>query len=158
MFGRRQFLRAVGWTGAGALVGGALPAFPAWAKTTKDTPPELIVRNTWPEHYETTVEALGRTPLTRNDRFFVRSHFPVPDVDVKTWRLEVSGLVRQPLRLTLDELKRLPQVEVAHTLECAGNGRGLYHLPSTSGTQWEYGAVGTALWRGTTLRELLARS
>jgi DMSO/TMAO reductase YedYZ molybdopterin-dependent catalytic subunit len=44
------------------------------------------------------------------------------------------------------------------TLECAGNGRGLLRLANTSGTQWETGAVGTALWSGVALAALLDRA
>jgi hypothetical protein len=34
------------------------------------------------------------------------------------------------------------------TLECVGNGRGVFGLPRTSGVQWQYGAVSTATWTG----------
>jgi DMSO/TMAO reductase YedYZ molybdopterin-dependent catalytic subunit len=121
-------------------------------------PAELIVRNVWPEHYETSLEALGHSWITRNDRFFVRSHFPVPDVDPRSYRLEVTGLVRNPLSLSLAEVQALPSLEATHTLECAGNGRGLFKLPSTSGTQWERGAVGNATWGGVRLSTLLRRA
>jgi len=157
MLGRRDFLRALGLSGVGVLAGSALRPARAWAKAA-DAAPELIVRNTWPEHWETTIEALGRAYYTANGRFFVRSHFPVPEVDAAAWRLEVSGLVERPLSLSLAELKKLPQVDAVHTLECAGNGRGLYHLPSTAGTQWERGAVGNARWAGPLLSTLLDRA
>ena len=153
MMRRREFLGTLGRAGAGALVVGALPA---WAGAPAQ--PDLIVRNTWPEHYETALDALGRSWVTANERFFVRSHFPVPDVDQAAYRLEVSGLVKTPLSLTLAELRALPQFERAHTLECAGNGRGLYKLANTAGTQWEYGAVGNAKWGGTPLLALLERA
>ena len=156
MWRRREFLRTLGWSGVGVLAGGALRPLPDWAAAAGE--PELIARNTWPEHWETTVEALGRAYYTSNTRFFVRSHFPVPDVDVAEWRLEVSGLVERPLSLTLAELKKLPQVDAVHTLECAGNGRGLFRLPSTSGTQWERGAVGNARWAGPLLSTVLDRA
>ena len=95
MFGRRDLLRALARVGAGTLVSGALPG---WARAASAptgnpgrgvrpraaAPADLIVRNDWPEHYETSVAALGRSWITRNDLFFVRSHFPVPDVDVES--------------------------------------------------------------------------
>src|SRR5258705_154456 len=55
-------------------------------------------------------------------------------------------------------VRALPPVEATHTLECAGNGRGLFKLPSTSGTQWERGAVGNATWGGVRLSTLLRRA
>jgi DMSO/TMAO reductase YedYZ molybdopterin-dependent catalytic subunit len=118
----------------------------------------MIVRNDWPEHWETGLEALGRDPMTPNDLFFVRSHFPVPEVDPAAWRLEIAGRVASPASLSLEALKALPAVEATHTLECAGNGRGLFHLASTSGTQWGYGAVGNARWRGARLETVLERA
>jgi DMSO/TMAO reductase YedYZ molybdopterin-dependent catalytic subunit len=145
----------LGWTGASALAAGALRVVPAWAKTAAPTEPELIERNHWPEHWETSLEGLGRAYFTSNELFFVRSHFPVPEVDASTWRLEVTGLVEQPLSLSLSDLKRLPQVDGVHALECAGNGRGLFKLPNTAGTQWEHGAVGNARWAGPLLSTLL---
>jgi len=162
MSGRREFLRALGTAGAGVLAAQALPSWAraaaAQAARSAPAPAELLVRNAWPEHFETTLDALGRSWLTRNDRFFVRSHFPAPEIDPTTYTLEVSGLVRSPLTLTLAQVRDLPTIESVHTLECAGNGRGLFKLPSTSGTQWERGAVGTAAWGGARLSILLRRA
>ncbi|TMQ70089.1 MAG: oxidase, partial [Candidatus Eisenbacteria bacterium] len=112
---RRRFLSALGRAG---LATWTLTSTPAWAraavtkaaKVAKPPPPpaELIERNAWPEHYETTLAALGHSWTTRNDRFFVRSHLPVPTVDPASYRLEVSGLVRTPLSLSLAEIQALP--------------------------------------------------
>jgi len=151
---RRAFMRAVGRAGVATWTLGALPP---WAHAAA-VPAELIERNAWPEHLETTLGALGRSWITRNDRFFVRSHLPPPTIDLDRYRLEVSGLVRKPLSLTLDELKSLPGTEATCTLECAGNGRALFALPNTSGTQWERGAVGNATWGGFKLPFLLRRA
>src|SRR5438132_62071 len=155
---RRAFLTLIARGGAASAALGTLPAWTSRAVAAVTPPAELLVRNAWPEHYETTLEALGHSWLTRTDRFFVRSHLPAPDVDPKTWRLEVAGLVRTPLTLTLAELKAMRQLEATYTLECAGNGRGLMNLPSTSGTQWGRGAVGNATWRGIKLATLLRKA
>jgi DMSO/TMAO reductase YedYZ molybdopterin-dependent catalytic subunit len=42
----------------------------------------------------------------------------VPDVDIATWDLQVTGDVENPLRLTLDELKTLPQTEITTDIHC----------------------------------------
>src|SRR5262249_31142563 len=66
MIGRREFLRRLGRAGTGAVVAGAVPGWargamrmaPADAAAAGKHPtPEadLIVRNTWPEHYETSL-------------------------------------------------------------------------------------------------------
>jgi DMSO/TMAO reductase YedYZ molybdopterin-dependent catalytic subunit len=42
----------------------------------------------------------------------------MPVFDPSTWRLEIGGLVRRPLSLTYDELRRLPQADQISTFHC----------------------------------------
>jgi DMSO/TMAO reductase YedYZ molybdopterin-dependent catalytic subunit len=42
----------------------------------------------------------------------------VPDVDLATWTLEVTGEVEQPLSLSYEELKALPSREVTTDIHC----------------------------------------
>jgi hypothetical protein len=58
--------------------------------------------------------------LTPNDHFFRVAHYNKPVIDDKAWTLEITGLVQQPMRLTLDTLKARPRHEVVFTLECSG--------------------------------------
>jgi len=154
---RREFLAALARAGVGAA---ALTALPPWARQAlaAKVPESFLVRNDRPENWETTLDALGASWITPNERFFVRSHFGSPRLDVANWRLEVTGRVQSPLELSLDDLRALPRAEETHTLECAGNGRGLFQLPSTSGTQWGRGAVGNAAWGGVRLANVLLRA
>jgi DMSO/TMAO reductase YedYZ molybdopterin-dependent catalytic subunit len=155
---RRGFLAAMARAGVGAA---ALASLPPWARAALaagELPAGYIVRSDRPEQWETTIETLGGAWLTPNERFFVRSHLNTPRLDRTGWRLEVTGLVRTPLSLSLADLDALPQNRVVHTLECAGNGRGLLALPSTSGTQWGRGAVGNAAWGGVRLATVLQRA
>ena len=55
--------------------------------------------------------------ITPVEHFFVRAHVYVPTVDVGQWRLNVGGSVATPLALTMDDLKRLPPVELVGVLE-----------------------------------------
>jgi DMSO/TMAO reductase YedYZ molybdopterin-dependent catalytic subunit len=155
--GRRDFLAALARAGLGAAALASLP--PAVREAlAAGVPPDVLVRSDRPEQWETTLAALGRSWQTPNDAFFVRGHLGTPDLDPKTWKLEVTGAVRTPLTLSLAQLQALPRTEVPCTIECAGNGRGLMRLASTSGTQWGLGAVGTATWGGVRLSELLHRA
>src|SRR5712671_8098197 len=97
---RRTFL---GVFARSAATAAAVSALPPWVRRAGASGPtaDFIERNDRPEHWETTLAALGRSSITANDRFFVRSHFPVPEIDPAAWRLEVAGLVRKPLTLTL---------------------------------------------------------
>ncbi len=160
-FDRRAFLAALARAGLGAAALASLPPLARRAiaqAAAAGVPPELIVRNDFPEHLETSLQALGRSWITANSRFFVRSHFPAPEIDLAAWRLEVAGLVRQPLSLTLADLRAMISSDAIHVLECAGNGRALLPLASTSGTQWERGAVGNAAWGGVALADVIRRA
>lgn len=95
--------------------------------------------------------------FTPNELFYIRSHFPVPAIDPKVWRLRIEGAVEQPLELSHDDLCGLPTATVPSTLECAGNGR-VFLVPKVKGTQWELGAVGNAQWTGVSLGEILRRA
>jgi sulfane dehydrogenase subunit SoxC len=109
---------------------------------------QLAVRN-----HGMPLEAL-RYPVTPAGLHYLLIHFDIPAVDPATWELSVDGLVRAPLRLTLDDLRGRPRVTAAVTLECAGNGRALLS-PRPISQPWLAEAVGTAEWTGTPLRPIL---
>src|SRR4051794_41677588 len=109
--------------------------------------------NPAPYNAEAPPEALTGE-ITPTGLHYVRSNFAVPDHDGV---LEVGGAVEQPMRLTLDDLRALPKVERAVTLECAGNGR-LEMRPLPTGEPWGDYAVSTARWGGALLHEVLAQA
>jgi DMSO/TMAO reductase YedYZ molybdopterin-dependent catalytic subunit len=119
--------------------------------------PRLIVRNARPLDAESPIEAL-RTFETRNDVFFVRSHHALPTEVSSPWTLTIDGEVARPLRLNVEDIRRMRAVRRSAVIECAGNGRGRFELPSTSGVQWGLGAVGNATWTGVPLAALLERA
>jgi sulfane dehydrogenase subunit SoxC len=81
-------------------------------------------------------------------------HYDIPPVDPTAWRLEVGGQVSHPLALSLDEVRARHRVDLPVTFECAGNGRAQLD-PRPISQPWLVEAVGTAIWTGTPLRELL---
>ena len=83
----------------------------------------------------------------------MRSNFAVPAHD---GTLEIGGAVESPITLTLDDLRAMPAVERAVTLECAGNGR-LAMRPLPTGEPWGDYAVSTARWTGARLSDVLRR-
>jgi DMSO/TMAO reductase YedYZ molybdopterin-dependent catalytic subunit len=97
------------------------------------------------------LEAL-RYDVTPVGLHYLLIHYDVPDVDAASWRLRVRG--ERELSLGLDELKERPRVELAVTMECAGNGRARLE-PRPVSQPWLLEAVGTARWAGTPLRPLL---
>jgi DMSO/TMAO reductase YedYZ molybdopterin-dependent catalytic subunit len=83
--------------------------------------------------------------ITPKDKFFTVGHYNKPVIDENAWRLEISGLVKHPINLTLRELKARPRKDLVFTLECSGN----------SGRAWMVSAVGNAKWTGTHLAPVL---
>ena len=83
--------------------------------------------------------------ITPNDKFFLVNHFEWPVIDAATWKLEIGGLVRTPITLTLDDIMARTRQETAVTLECSGN----HGFPEF------IGAVGNARWTGTPLAPIL---
>ena len=99
------------------------------------------------------LEAL-RFDLTPIGLHYLLTHYDIPEVDPGVWRLELGGLVERPFSLSLDDLRERPAVELAVTMECAGNGRA--HVePHVVSQPWLLEAVGTARWGGTPLAGLL---
>jgi sulfite dehydrogenase len=115
----------------------------------------LIKLSYRPPNYETPIEYF-RTAITPNDAFFVRYHLSnIPEVDAKTWKVEVGGEgANGRAEFTLDDLKRLPAVELVAVNQCSGNRRGLFQ-PHVAGVEWGYGAMGCARWKGPRLKDLL---
>jgi sulfite oxidase len=112
-----------------------------------------------PWNGEPPVELLIERPETPVELFYVRNHAPVPEVDPESYRLTVEGLVRQPLSLSLDELRRdFRHAEAAVTLQCAGNRRDelIRVRPVPGETPWGAGAISHARWRGVPLAAVLA--
>ncbi len=116
----------------------------------------LVVHQSESLNCEARPAMLGRA-LTPTAEFYRRNHFPIPLLDEAVWRLDVGGMVRRPLRLSLHELTQLRAESAVVTLECAGNGRSLFR-PPTPGVQWGFGAAGTAEWTGPLLAEVLDRA
>jgi DMSO/TMAO reductase YedYZ molybdopterin-dependent catalytic subunit len=102
------------------------------------------------------LEAL-RYDLTPTGLHYLVVHFDVPATDRNTWRLRVGGKVREPIELSLDEIRARPAQTVRVTLECAGNGRARLK-PRPMSQPWLLEAVGTAEWTGTTLGPILGEA
>ena len=113
----------------------------------------LTMINQDPFNAEAPPEALSGE-ITPTELHYVRSNFAVP---VHDGTLEVGGAVENPTTLTVDDLRGMPAVERAVTLECAGNGR-LEMRPLPVGEPWGDYAVSTARWTGARLHEVLERA
>ncbi len=117
---------------------------------------QKIVRSEDPPNLEMPFESLDAF-ITPTRSFYVRTHFPVPNMDKNQWRLQVEGAVEEPFEIGYDELIALNAKKAPATLECAGNNRSFLE-PKVKGVQWGLGAVGTAEWTGVPLSILLDRA
>lgn len=116
----------------------------------------LTIRQKEPTNLETAHDQIDSF-LTPAELFYIRDHFPAPDLKIAEYELRVGGAVRQPLTLSYRGLREMPSKTVVATLECAGNSR-VFLVPSVPGAQWELGAVGNAEWTGVPLAALLERA
>ena len=117
---------------------------------------KMIVRSPRPEDLEMPLDGFTEW-ITPIDRFFVRCHTYTPKVSLSDWSLKIDGVVERPMTLTMDDLKKLPRVELVGVLECAGNGRSFYE-PRLPGAQWAFGSVGNGRWAGVRLRDVLQKA
>src|SRR5271155_3799774 len=109
----------------------------------------LIIRQKEPCNLETPFDQVDSF-LTPTELFYIRSHFPAPNLDLASYQLRIDGAVRNPFSLSYRELRDMPSETRVATLECAGNGR-VFLVPQVEGAQWELGGVGNAEWTGVPL-------
>jgi DMSO/TMAO reductase YedYZ molybdopterin-dependent catalytic subunit len=116
----------------------------------------MIIRQKEPKNLEAPFDQID-SYLTPNELFYIRSHFPIPNLDRASYQLRIDGAVRRPLALSYEELRSMRSETRVATLECAGNSR-VFLVPQVQGAQWELGAVSNAEWTGVPLRALLERA
>jgi len=152
---RRQFIVRVGWAAAsvtvvGAVVGEIASRARRGAERSLGSYPPLSGREREgyprPHQNDPVTPAPGTrpeyTPLERHYRVFIRSEATV--IDGARWRLPVTGLVDRPLSLTWEEIKgSYPARHHYVTLSCISNEIG-------------GDLIGTTLWTGASLRDILA--
>src|ERR1035437_7111911 len=122
----RDFLKGV----SGAIVAaGAISPWLAWAADDSVAVPGkdgMILRSYRFFDLEMPPE-YANSWITPVQHFFVRNHMHEPStLDAGDWRLSIGGEVENPLTLSLADLRKIESHTVTNTLECAGNGRGLY--------------------------------
>jgi len=80
----------------------------------------------------------------------------VPEVDVKTFELEIEGVGIKPIKLNLAKLKKFPKHTVTATVQCSGNRRSeMTEVKAVKGLNWGQAAIGNATWTGVLLRDVL---
>ncbi|MEQ1735585.1 MAG: molybdopterin-dependent oxidoreductase, partial [Rhodoglobus sp.] len=149
---RRVFL---GWAGGaaalgaiGAVAGTLLQSGARAATAVRDAfvlPRPAVAAPAIPAAAELGIPGLA-TVITPNREFYrIDTALQIPRIDPATWSVRITGEVEEEVELTWDELIALPLEESVTTLMCVSN---------------EVGGelIGTALWLGYPIREVLARA
>jgi sulfite oxidase len=124
-----------------------------------DKHPEFMVHTEQPLNGGVPLPLLREQMITPTDRFFVRNHGTIPDVDPASYRLTVEGQVHHWLSLSLAQLQhQFERVALEATLQCAGNRRTeLFAVAPIPGElPWGPEAIGNAQWAGARLSDVLA--
>ena len=69
---------------------------------------------------------LVETEITPNEDHFVRNHGGVPEIDEEQFELEIDGLVKKPMKLSMKDLKNeklFPRQSTVVTIQCSGTRR-----------------------------------
>ena len=147
--GRRGFLTTSAGLGAAAAAAGIIGRIarggdPVPAVTANYALPRAARRVEVPN---TGINVAGVSPyITPTDDFFrIDTALRVPRVDPSTWTLTIDGLVDRPVTIDYAELLSMDAVEVPVTIACVSNQVG-------------GDLVGTAVWQGVPLRDLLDRA
>ncbi len=91
--------------------------------------------------------------LTPIEEHFVCHRNNIPNIDRDAWAVSLTGQIGGKISMS-DIEDDFPTVAVAHTMECAGNGRG-QHRPETGSVQWGFEAAANAFWTGTPVSSIL---
>ncbi len=177
--GRRNFLRKTAALTGGALAAGGAPrAAPLPIPSTNREPGRVIEETAYgmPSKFESHVARRrtdvpknlqnwsdwSMTPIqyqpgivTPNGLVFERHHAGTPDIDPKTHRLAIHGMVKQPLTFTMEDLARYPSVSRFYFHECGGNGLNNWNKPQTATAQQTHGLLSGVLWTGVPASTLL---
>ncbi len=92
-------------------------------------------------------QIFAETPfITPNKDFYrIDTALSLPRIDIKTWSLQIGGMVKTPLKLSYDDLLAQPMVESTITICCVSNEVGGPY-------------IGNAVWQGVLLADLLAEA
>jgi DMSO/TMAO reductase YedYZ molybdopterin-dependent catalytic subunit len=91
------------------------------------------------------INGLSREITPTSDFYKVSKNPFDPEVDIRRWRLEIGGMVDEPLSFTYEEIRQLPSVEQTATLMC------ISYVPGDN-------LLGHAKWKGVRMRDILEKA
>ncbi|XP_031843225.2 sulfite oxidase [Nomia melanderi] len=94
--------------------------------------------------------------ITPIDLFYVRNHLPVPEIDLKTYSIELAVEETTQRCFSFEDIKKYPKYTITTAIMCGGNRRSeMAQEKPLKGLSWGIGAVGNATWTGVRLCDIL---
>lgn len=121
------------------------------SESEADMPPLEVIKQV-PYNAETPDRALV-SRITPTPNVYVRTNFGVPILS-DDHAIEIGGAVEKPLKISIHDLRKMPQNTITAVMECAGNDR-LAMRPFPEGEPWKNGALSTITWTGVPLARIL---
>jgi sulfite oxidase len=98
--------------------------------------------------------------ITSVNDWYIRNHHPVPNLNIENYQFNLINNLNSSSYSKTYKLNNLNSIfksyktnEIISTIQCGGNRRGEFE--NTNGTQWDYGAISTAKWKGYRLYDFL---
>ncbi|PQE29127.1 oxidoreductase molybdopterin binding domain-containing protein [Rutstroemia sp. NJR-2017a BBW] len=159
-------LEGVRWKQYHYALGKKLRDIPAesWLFVEKEKSPDMIHVLQFPYNGEPPRDRLVESVITANEDHFVRNHGGIPEIDEDKYFFDVEGLVNEPKRITLADLKNeslFPRQSNVVTIQCSGTRRieQIHEYPGDGdeliNAPWGEGAIGTARWTGVSLKKVI---
>ena len=93
--------------------------------------------------------------ITPSGLHFERSHGGTAVIDPGKHFLYVHGLVREPKKFSMRDIRRFPSMSRIMFLECSGNGLTEWSKPTLRTVQGTHGLTSTSEWTGVALSTVL---
>ncbi|RPB08392.1 molybdopterin binding oxidoreductase [Morchella conica CCBAS932] len=159
-------LEGVRWKQYHAALGSTMEKMPeeSWNIVKQEKAEDMTHVLQFPYNGEPPRDRLIESAVTPNELHFVRNHGGVPEIDEAAYFFDVGGLVNEPKRITLAELKNeelFPRQSNIVTIQCSGTRRleqiALYPGEGDEliNAPWAEGAIGTAKWTGVSLKKVI---
>ena len=93
--------------------------------------------------------------VTPSGLHFERSHGGTAVIDPAKHSLYVHGMVQEPRKYSMNDLRRFPSISRMMFIECSGNGLTEWSKPTMRTVQFTHGLTSTSEWTGVPLSTIL---
>ena len=100
----------------------------------------------------------GMGIITPSGLHFERSHGGTAVIDPAKHSLYVHGMVDEPRKYSMRDLRRFPSISRIMFVECSGNGLTEWSKPTMRTVQFTHGLTSTSEWTGVPLSTILSET